>query len=176
MSQFNKYLEIVQEGKDYNYNEGLFGNLFSEKIKSAKDGGRNGLDVKFPSLNSLSNEKDVKKIKDIYPLNNDMNVFIIGLLQKGVVPVSYYYTGGSAIVFTIEKNSSEAEKIIKKINEVKKEDIIDEIIVKEKGKRAGQKSSITYNLEDYEQKLKDKKQQKQKELEEQEEKWNHIPK
>jgi hypothetical protein len=30
MSQFNKYLEMVQEGKDYNYNEGMF-----DKIKYA---------------------------------------------------------------------------------------------------------------------------------------------
>ena len=34
MSQFNKYLEIVQEGKDYSYNEAFDKNYYKEKLKS----------------------------------------------------------------------------------------------------------------------------------------------
>lgn len=34
MSQFNKYLEIVQEGKDYSYNEAFNKNYYEKKLKS----------------------------------------------------------------------------------------------------------------------------------------------
>ena len=37
MSQFNKYLEIVQEGKDYNYNESLFLDVMSQAYKDLKE-------------------------------------------------------------------------------------------------------------------------------------------
>jgi len=70
MSQFNKYLEIIQERKDYNYNEGMF-----DFFKSKED-----IKYLLTELNNIkfnsNNLKDKKEIKiSVFSLNKILETF-----------------------------------------------------------------------------------------------------
>ena len=60
MSQFNKYLEIVQEGKDYTYNEAFNKDDYESELKKLNPGDMNSELVINSEWSIRANAKDYK--------------------------------------------------------------------------------------------------------------------
>jgi hypothetical protein len=90
MSQFNKYLEIVQEGKDYQYNEGSIFSIFEFGITDLirKPNEAFILTEQFKKI-----EKSIEKDSRFNKIRNGVNdVIIYYFLINGYVPYKIYFT------------------------------------------------------------------------------------
>lgn len=148
MSQFNKYLKIVQEGKDYQYNE-MFGflkkdkNFFQEKIDDNKGPVNEILVIDYKN-------SAVEKIKDDY--NTDyIRAIVIGFLKIGKITTGYLRDR-----YTIYHDPNEAEKIMKIIDS--NEEYTNHVI--QRNEKRNTKSTITYNTITYENELEKEKEKK----------------
>jgi hypothetical protein len=129
MSQFNKYLEIVQEGKDYQYNEGLFSkiierakeigenikNQFSSDIYSKLKGKREILFFK-EELKEIENTKEYKELSNLNPDSKIVYYF----LKHGVIPIRYYSTsiGRYHIILSSTKQQIDPKELPEELKDI----------------------------------------------------------
>jgi hypothetical protein len=190
MSQFNKYLEIVQEGKDYQYNEGLL-SMFSKKTNTQEtntqetntqetntkkifnkilkeNNSQPGLFLIDPkSTQKKEIEEEIKEIQKKYGFIDETRRIAIGETRAIVIGfltiegIIYKYENRR---YYMDFNKNKSQEILQLIE--KNKEYINHII-----KIDGTGRNITYDLITYKKSYEAEQAKKKKEQED----YDHVP-